>query len=294
MISDDLIAGHYGQPDLVTGIRRGLTESGISISSVTIDDLAVVDEFHVGGRAATESFLAGLELEPEMHVLDVGCGLGGPARFGASRYDCRVTGIDLTPSFIEAAQVLTDWVGLSDRVAFENCAAQDMTFPKRTFDAAYLLHVGMNVADKTGLFAAIAKVLKPGAKLGVYDLMRTDTGDLTFPVPWASTSATSLVATQSSYEASLVDAGFDLVSVRDRHEVAAAFVSMIRSQDNVAAQPPPLGLHLLIGSDGPTKLANVVAALDAGILSPIEIVATRRQRGGAGPGARLRPASFDE
>lgn len=273
------ISDHYEQADLAVRIEQGVIASGRATSDIGVEGLAPADEFHVGGLPATEIVLSRLGLGGDMNVLDIGSGLGGPARFCAQNYGCRVTGIDLTASYVDAARVLTSWVGLSDRVSFLQMSALDLS-PEGTggverFDAAYLLHVGMNIADKTELFDVIGGVLRPGAGLAIYDLMKIDRGDLAYPMPWATTSASSFVETQASYEASLVSAGFELVSVADRSEVAAAFLEATRAQQASADGPPPLGLHLAMGPDIGTKVANLTAALEAQIVAPIEIVARR-------------------
>lgn len=279
MTSERTIADHYEQADLTARIQQGVVALGHSIDDVSVEDLAPADEFHVGGIAATKIVLSRLDLSPDMHVLDIGSGLGGPARFCAETYGCRVTGIDLAASYVEAARELTDWVGLSDRVSFEQMSASELGAEtpghEQLFDAAYLLHVGMNIADKTDLFEVIGSVVRPGGALAIFDLMRIDTDDLAYPLPWATTSASSFVETQANYEASLVAAGFDLVSVADRSEIAAAFVKMIRGQQQTGGGPPPLGLHLAMGPDIGTKVANLAAALDGQVLAPIEIVARR-------------------
>jgi ubiquinone/menaquinone biosynthesis C-methylase UbiE len=156
------ISNHYTHGDLVAAIRSGIESLGKTIDSVTIDDLAPIDEFHIGGRQASEDFLGQLDLSPEKHVLDVGCGLGGPARFVASWYGCRVTGIDLTPEYVETARVLCGWVGLDDRISLHQGSALSLPFADRAFDGAYMLHVGMNIVDKAGLCSEVGRVLRSG------------------------------------------------------------------------------------------------------------------------------------
>lgn len=279
MTPDPAVSDHYEQADLIARIEQAVIASGRSTTDISVEDLAPADEFHVGGLLATETVMSRLGLGADMHVLDIGSGLGGPARFCAQTYGCRVTGIDLTASYVDAARVLTGWVGLSDRVSFRRMSALDLRPEEngatRLFDAAYLLHVGMNIADKTELFDVIGAVLRPGAPLAIYDLMRIDTGDLSYPMPWATAEASSFVETQASYETSLVTAGFELVTVADRSEIAAAFIKAGRAQQAAAAGPPPLGLHLAMGPEIGTKVANLSAALGAQIVAPIEIVARR-------------------
>ena len=276
MINDELVASHYDRPDLVATIAAAVEAAGLSRQGLTEADLAPIGEFHTGGRPATEHLLAQLELGPGLAVLDVGCGTGGAARCCAAHYGVRVTGIDLTPGYVEAATELTEWVGLSEAVTFRQANGAELPFKKHTFDAAYQLHVGMNVPDKTGLFTSIGSALKPGARFGVYDLMRMATDDPTFPLPWASSTATSFLATPDSYRASLEVAGFEVVHQEDRTGAVLEMMTTIARQISDGSAPPqPLGLHLLMGPEGGTKLVNMVTALEAGIIAPVELVGRR-------------------
>jgi 2-polyprenyl-3-methyl-5-hydroxy-6-metoxy-1,4-benzoquinol methylase len=114
-MSDDLeqaVARHYGRGDITKPILDGLKSAGVDIDGLSLEDLAPVDEFHIGGRAASEDVLAKLALTPDHHVLDIGCGIGGTARYMAKAFGCRVSGIDLTPEFIETARRLSERTGL--------------------------------------------------------------------------------------------------------------------------------------------------------------------------------------
>ena len=252
-------------------LDEAMVGAGIDPSTPTLDQLAPLDEFHVGGRAATIDLFSHLGLGEGMRVLDVGCGLGGPARFCASTNRCNVVGIDLTPSYVAAAVELTRRVGLSESVEIHVGSAFDPPFAKRSFDAAYMLHVGMNIGDKTGLFAGIHRLLRPGARFGIYDLARDDIGDLTFPMPWATTADTSFVATRASYEQSLASAGFAIEAATNREDLAAAAVAQFdRLSDG---PPPPVSLALVMGDTFATKVANLRAALASGVLVPVELIA---------------------
>lgn len=136
------VSRHYTHGGLTEAIRSGLASLGKSPSSVTVDDLAPVDEFHIGGRRASEDFIDQLAFDARTHVLDIGCGLGGSARFAASRYGSRVTGIDLTPEYVETGNALCAWVGLRDRISLQQGSALAMPFDESSFDGAYMQHVG--------------------------------------------------------------------------------------------------------------------------------------------------------
>lgn len=270
------VAAHYRLPDLLAAIRAGLAALGKSPDNVTLEDLAPVEEFHIGGRPATREVLDQLKLQPGDHLLDIGSGIGGPARFAASAYGVRVTGIDLTPDYVETAAALTQWVGLQDRVAFRQGSATAMPFTQGKFDAACMLHVGMNIADKEGLCREAARVLKPGAPFAVYDVMRLGDGEIAFPVPWAAHEGLSSVATPDQYKEALHLAGFEILAERNRREFAIEFFEAIRARSAAAGGPPPLGLHLVMGQDAPVKIGNVMEGLKAGRLGPCEVIARKR------------------
>jgi SAM-dependent methyltransferase len=271
---DEDISDHYTHGGLLGAIEAALETAGIARDAVTVDDLAPVDEFHIGGRQASETFLDQLGFTADHHLLDVGCGLGGPARFTANRYGARVTGIDLTPEFVETGRALCAWVGLDDRIDLQQGSALGTPFAPETFDGAYMMHVGMNIPDKAGLFREVARVLKPGAAFGIFDIMQTGDDDLKFPVPWAATAAASAVAPPDHYKQALDDAGLVLESLRDRYDFAVEFFKAMSAR--VAEHGPPvLGLHVLMGESTPVRIGNVVDMLDAGLIAPFEVIARK-------------------
>jgi ubiquinone/menaquinone biosynthesis C-methylase UbiE len=269
------VSSHYTHGNLIAAIRSGLESLGKTIDSVTVDDLAPVDEFHIGGRQASKDFLDQLDLTPESQVLDVGCGLGGAARFVASRYGCHVTGIDLTPEYVETAKGLCGWVGLGSRISVHQGSALAMPFADNGFDRAYMLHVGMNIDDKAKLCSEVSRVLRPSSVFGIYDVMRTGTGELTYPVPWAATEASSAVATPDQYREALEQAGFQVMAQRDRRDFALAFFDQLRARTAAAGGPPPLGLHILMGKTAPEKVQNMIANISRGCIAPVELIARR-------------------
>lgn len=269
------VAKHYTHGGLIEAIAAAIGALGKTTDAVTIDDLAPVDEFHIGGRTASEDFLVQLSLSPDSHVIDVGCGLGGAARFAASRFGCSVTGIDLTQEFIETGRVPAQWVGLDDQIALHQGSALSTPFGDAEFDAAYMLHVGMNIADKADLFAELNRVLKPGALLGIYDVMRTGEGALSYPVPWADSDETSAVAAPERYKALLQAAGFTVTQERNRRDFALEFFDQLSARTKAAGGPPPLGLHILMGRNTPDKVQNMIANISAGYIAPVELIARK-------------------
>ncbi|BAT61545.1 demethylrebeccamycin-D-glucose O-methyltransferase [Variibacter gotjawalensis] len=270
------VAEHYARGRLVDAIREGLAQTGKSETTVTAEDLAPVDEFHIGGRTATQEIAGELGLTATDNVLDVGCGLGGPARQIAAQYGCRVAGVDLTRDYVETGNVLSGWLKLNDRVTLREGNALSLPFDDQTFSAAYMLHVGMNIGDKHTLFAGVARVLRKRARFAVYDVMRTADGDLPYPLPWASSAATSAVASPADYRDAFRAAGFEIVSVRDRREVALAYFARQKAQAAVAgsaARSAALGLHVLLGARRPEMVRNMSESIAAGLIAPVEIIA---------------------
>lgn len=270
------VADHYAHGSLLDAIKTGIGEMGKTPETITIDDLGPIDEFHIGGRAASIEFLDQLSISNQSHVLDVGCGLGGPARFAVSRYGSSVTGIDLTAEFVQTGQALCQWLGLDSSIALVEGSALAMPFGNSGFDAAYMMHVGMNIADKEGLFAEVARVLKPGSTFGIYDVMQTAEDDISFPVPWAETPATSALASPDQYKAALEKAGFEITAERNRRDFALAFFAELAAKTRAADGPPPLGLHMLMGESRAAKVKNMTDNIAAGRIAPAELIARRK------------------
>ena len=268
------VADHYARESLIAAIRDGLAAMGKTESTVTAEDLSPVDEFHIGGREATAELAGQLALAAGDQVLDIGCGLGGPARQIAAHYGCHATGIDLARDYIEAGNVLSGWLHLNDRVSLQQGNALALPFTDGSFAAAYMLHVGMNIVDKSALFSEAARVLRTGASLGVYDVVRTGEGELAYPLPWASTPETNAIAAPAQYREALSAAGFDIISERNRRDVALNYFAQQRAK--VATGPTALGVQTLMGARRPQMVRNMSESISAGRIAPVEIIARRR------------------
>ena len=276
MFDNTKVASHYSHSQLVNAIEAGVRDIGHTPDSVTVDDLAAVDEFHIGGRRASADLLGQLGLLSNHHVLDVGSGLGGTARFLASNFGCRVSGIDLTPDYVETGKVLCSWVGIAERVDLHCGSALAMPFEESVFDAAVMLHVGMNIVDKAGLFAEVNRVLRPGAMFGIYDIMRQSDDPLVYPVPWAEKPDINTLGTPQEYRSALIDAGFEITAERDRYDFATEFFAGLTKRMEAAGGPPRLGLHILLGKTAAEKVRNMIDNVTAGQVSPVEMVARKR------------------
>jgi ubiquinone/menaquinone biosynthesis C-methylase UbiE len=270
---ESAVARHYGLPELAQRIETALAAAGLGTDRIAPEALAPLDEFHIGGRAATAHVVGKMALTPAAHVLDVGCGLGGATRFIAGTRGCRVTGIDLTADYIAVARLLAARTGLTDRIDYHAASALDMPFADATFDAAVTLHVAMNIEDRPALYAEIARVLKPNATFCVYDVMQGPQSGLQYPVPWADTPAVSHLRTPGQTRTLLQQAGFTVNDIEDRTAFGIAF---FRERLTAAGGPmPPLGLHLLMGAQARDKSANMLAGLEAGCIAPVVMLARR-------------------
>lgn len=269
------IIRHYLHGSLLESILNALQAAGIDPEHFTADDLAPVDEFHTGGRAATIELADEMGVTPGMRLLDIGSGIGGPSRYFAAHRECFVTGVDLSAEFCETAKQLSARTGLGDRTEYWQASGVSLPFEDATFDGAYLLHVGMNIASKSDLFREVARVLKPGAVFGIFDVMREGEGELTFPVPWAATPEMSFVESAATYAKLLQRAGFEIEKQRSRRDFSLAFFAKMRALAAAAAAsggPSPLGLPILMGASTAVKIGNLMGMIERGILSPTEIV----------------------
>ena len=274
MVNELRVAEHYASKNLFNIIKQGLIKNGVDLDLVSPEDLSAVDEFHIGGIAGTRFVSEKLDLSNTSKVLDIGCGLGGPARFIAETYKSSVTGIDLTPSYIEAGVALNELVGLSGKVNLLTASALEMPFCDNHFDAAYMIHVGMNVANKKQLMSEAFRVTKSNGFFVIYDVMKLKDVDIDYPLPWADKNTESAVELISNYESELVNAGFDIVEKEIKTKFAITFFqNMI---ENIKKNgPSPLGLHLLMGDNTSKKISNIFRQIYEEVLAPVVIIAKK-------------------
>jgi SAM-dependent methyltransferase len=254
------VASHYGMGEVHARILDQLRAKGLDPDALTSEDLKPVESLHVGGWQATESVLALLGVQRGERALDIGCGVGGTVRTLAVQHGATATGIDVTPEFVAAAEDLSRRARV-EGVSFVRGSATSLPFEDGSFDVATMLHVGMNVPDKPGLFREAARVLKPGGRFAIYDIMRFAAGELPFPLPWAVDSTTSFVATPENYSAAAEAAGFAEVAREDRRE---GVIEAVEGQRALAA-----------GTPMEARFGNAIEALRAGTIAPVVMVLRR-------------------
>jgi ubiquinone/menaquinone biosynthesis C-methylase UbiE len=268
MSLEQTVSQHYTHGNLEAELLAALQRSGKNLDALSYADLAVVDEFHIGGRPATRALAEQIDLPAGACVLDIGCGIGGPARFFAAERGWKVEGIDLTAEYVAVAAALSRRVGMADAVSFRQASATALPFNDGHFDGATMLHVGMNIPDKRAVFAEVRRVLRPGGLFAIYDAMRQSDGAFSYPVPWSSEPATNHIATPEAYKAALVAAGFTVIKERNRRDFALQ--SMQRRIDQTAQ---PIGLPVVMGATAAQKLANMRQMIEAGVFAPVELIA---------------------
>jgi ubiquinone/menaquinone biosynthesis C-methylase UbiE len=275
MATDRRVAEHYTRVDVSAAIATALQAIGKGAGPLSLDDLAPIDEFHVRGRAATAELTGALGLSSGMRVLDVGSGIGGPARYVAATYDCAIVGIDLTEEFCRVAGMLAERVGLGDRVEYRPGNALALPFADGAFDAAYTQHAAMNIEDKARLYAEVWRVLEPGARFGIYDLLQGEGGDVLYPVPWARDPTTSFLVRPAALRALLEAAGFAVESWRDTTAESRLWMEEMKAR---AAEPnaPPSVLRLLFAEDAQTIVRNLARNLLEDRVAPTEVICVKR------------------
>ena len=263
----DGVRDHYRATGLTQRLKTALTAFGPDEQRLAPQLLATLDQFHTRGLAATVELAKLAGITADMAVLDVGSGVGGPARFLAATYGCRVTGIDLSEPFVAAARYLTERTGQSELVSFETASALDLPFEDGHFDVVLLQHVAMNIADRARLYREIRRVLKSGGKFATFDVV-SNGGEPHYPVPWARTPATSFLLTAAATREAIEPAGFRTLTWQDDSEAARTWFAQLRA----SGPPPSPNLGVVMGPDFAQLAANLGRNLMEGRLGILTAV----------------------
>ncbi len=266
------ISAHYARGDLLGRLRAALLADGVDPDHPTMEALAPYDQFHGRGLEATEELADLLTVAPDDHILDIGCGIGGPARYIAQRFGARITGIDLTAEFCDVARHLTAALGLADRVDFKQGDALAMPFADASFAGAYSMNVSMNIADKAGFYGEIHRVLRPGGWLVLSEVAQGPGGPPAYPTPWARAAESSFLATPQQTRDGLAAAGFAVASLRETTEQALAYGARARAMVERGEKPPHRAVMLIHGDIAKDAMANTARGLAESQIVPIEVV----------------------
>lgn len=265
MLATHEVESHYGHGNVLVSIVESLRSMGKETANVTVDDLAPVDEFHSRGRASTVELTELCPIHASDRVLDVGCGLGGSARFIADKRGCTVFGIDLTQEYIDAAQAMTEWVGMTNQVSFAQASALELPFVDDSFEVVWTEHAQMNIVDKKAFYGEIQRVLKPGGHLLFHDIFGGNQQP-TYPLPWAENASISALATESEARQIIESSGLRIVEWQSKIDKSIeAFTKLL---ENISKNgPPPLGIHLLMGNNAGLKIENYVSSMKTGAIT---------------------------
>ena len=276
MNADREVSRHYSRGNLLSRLNAALTEDGVDPDHPSIDALAPYDQFHGRGLEATLEVAGLMQAGTSHHILDIGSGIGGPARYFAKRFGCRVTGIDLMPEFCDVARHLTRLLDLEGRITFEVGDALAMPFADVSFDGAYSMNVSMNIADKGAFYREIHRVLKPGAWLVLSEIAKGAGDDLDYPTPWAASARASFLATPEETRRGLLEAGFDVIQFRSTLEEARAFGARSRAMVERGEKPPHRAVMMMHGEIATQAMANTSRGLLEARIVPIEVLARKR------------------
>jgi len=258
--SGNFISEHYGSAGLSQRIVSALRKAGKSLDSLTVEDLAPLDQFHTRGLTATRELASFAGVKEGWRILDVGSGLGGPARVFASQTKCHVTGVDITKEFCDAATLLSTLTSLEDVTEFCHADATALPFDNARFDLAFTIQVQMSIEDKERFYAEIFRVLRPGGRFAFQDIMSGPGGEIVLPVPWATRRESSFLVAVDDLRAILHKRGFHIEKLDDISAEALAW----RKRQPVAAglEVSPMGLHVVMGEQFPTMQSNQIINLE--------------------------------
>jgi SAM-dependent methyltransferase len=268
MSNNNTIADHWATGDVYARIVAALQSTSKSLDALTVRDLAPVDHFHAGGVSATVALGDRLPIKANDHILDIG---GGPARYFVQRFQCTVSGIDITKPFVEAANKLSHLLGLEDRVTIEHGDGHHLPYADGMFDGAYTQHVTMNVADRAQFFAEAYRVLKPGAFFALTEHGLGPTGNPYYPLPWSESGSGAYLVSPAETRALLEAAGFGDIVLED---TGAKYLAAYKQVIDMAAHGalPPLGTHILMGETAPQKTRNAARNIEEGRTHPVQVI----------------------
>ena len=274
MAKEQAVGEHWAKGDVYATIVRALERASKRLDALTLEDLAPIDHLHARGLPATVELADRLPVKPGQHLLDIGCGVGGPARYFAHRFRCTVSGIDITAPFVDAGRKLTALLHMEDRVQIQHGDATRLPFTDATFDGAYAQHVTMNVADRARFFGEASRVLKSGAFFALTEHGR-GAGEPHYPVPWSEDGSGSYLVTPEETRRLLEAAGFTDIAVE---ETGPKYVEAYKRAIDLAAKGalPPLGVHVILGETAPQKTRNAARNIEEGRTRPIQVVCRKR------------------
>lgn len=251
---------HYERPALIPAIVEALRQEGKDPLAIQASDLGPIDQLHIGGSRESVELLGLSGIGPGMRVLDVGCGLGGPARLLAE-HGCSVLALDFTRTYAHACQELSAMVGFGRRVQAVLADATCLSIRSESVDAVWMEHVNMNISDKRALLSEILRVVRPGGRLAFHEVFQGSGGEVVYPMPWSPDAASSHLVRREVFRSLLVDCGWEVLEWKDRREESLAWLAAARRKA-LESGPRPLGPQIVLGPQSREILGNLGVAVE--------------------------------
>lgn len=274
MAKERSVAEHWGKGDVYGVIVSALNKMSKPLDRLTLEDLAPVDHFHARGLTATIELADHLSIQAGHHIVDIGCGLGGPARYMAKRFNCMVSGVDITESFVDVAKKFTALLGMESQVFIQHGDGQRLPYANGLFDGAYAQHVTMNIEDRLGFFTEAYRVLMPGAFFALTEHGLGSQGNPHYPLPWSEDGTGAYLIAPSETRNLLQRAGFQDIEIEDSGAKYAAGYSAVIERAK-KGEVPPLGTHLLQGHNALQKTRNALRNIEEGRTHPMMVLCSK-------------------
>lgn len=271
---NDSIADHWGKGDVYGRVIEAMKAASISPETLTVKQMAPVDHLHARGFPATIELADALPVKEGDHLVDIGCGLGGPARYLAERFNCRVSGIDITEPFVDAANKITALLHMEKFIDVQLGDGQELPYQNQSFDGGYTQHVTMNIADRDRFFAEAFRVLKSGGFFALTEHGLGPNGNPHYPCPWSEDGEGAFLVTPQETVTRLENAGFCDIQVTDTGQ---KYLAGYKRAMELATHGklPPFGIHILLGENGPAKTKNAARNIEEGRTHPIQVICTK-------------------